>query len=405
MNYIGNTYIYNSEDVSTFYCLKNPLHKGDKLTVIDSFYCKTNQERTYFVKVNSSTYSIEDADNGGYINEEVLQNPVKYDLTLINLKLNEKEESQNDDIGIETEEIMVPLINNIIEKYSRKKLSNIEGKLLYNCGINELIFSSLYAITGNPSCGKTSFMLSVLWELSIENPLYKSALFSLQNSNLNIGKKLDAMDSRVSLDKIERSLVNPMDIKRIQDAAGRIMESEGYTFNEKIKSHEIIAEKKYLTIVNNKKMKLLKLINNIKKLNKLYNIKCFFIDGLNLIIPEKNYTNYWEMINDYSIELKRIAVELDCAIFITIDSLKNNTDYSKYTAQNIITMPNIAPVGIAQNADVIISISDNCNTDNSNAPEKKRIRLEKNNFSPLYEKEVLFLPAINKFEIYEEEDE
>ena len=90
MNYIGNTYIYNSEDVSTFYCLKNPLHKGDRLTVIDSFYCKTNQERTYFVKVNSSTYSIEDADNGGYINEEVLQNPVKYDLTLINLKLNIK---------------------------------------------------------------------------------------------------------------------------------------------------------------------------------------------------------------------------------------------------------------------------------------------------------------------------
>ena len=72
MNLIGKSFIYIDSEIALISCIKYTLKKGDKITVIDSFYCNTNGKKDYLVKVNSKTHLLEDADNGGFVEEKIL---------------------------------------------------------------------------------------------------------------------------------------------------------------------------------------------------------------------------------------------------------------------------------------------------------------------------------------------
>ena len=136
---------------------------------------------------------------------------------------------------------------------------------------------------------KTSFINCIINELTDKKK--KCALFPLQNGRIKAVQSIITLESYVKHQKIITALITSKEVARINDAGGRIVQKE---------IDDI------LTISSRTSFTITEIQKEIKDLHEKKNVKYFFIDSLNMIIPDKNYTNYWEMINDFCIQHNNI---------------------------------------------------------------------------------------------------
>lgn len=148
----------------------------------------------------------------------------------------------------------------------------------------------LVIVAARPGMGKTSFALSILHHLSIENHI-PTAFFSLEMSKEQIAMRLIGEETRISLKKIRSGFLSGNELSRITDAALKMMKSPLY-------------------IDDTASISILDLKSKARRLKKEVDIKLVVIDYLQLLSSGRRSENRQQEVAEISRSLKALAKEL-----------------------------------------------------------------------------------------------
>lgn len=183
-------------------------------------------------------------------------------------------------------------------------------------------------IGARPSIGKTALALSMMRFIAVDKEI-PCGFFSLEMPKSSITDRLISIEAHVPLANIRNGFLKLADIKKIQDASGRLFEKPFY-------------------MVDAPNMGLLNIKTMARRMKKNYDIKILFIDYIGLITPDKPHLNSWEDVADISKQLKSLARELNIPI-VALSQLGREAESKEST------MANLRGSGaIEQDADVII---------------------------------------------------
>lgn len=208
------------------------------------------------------------------------KNPLEYE------KLQQSTEEKSKEFNWDRKNIFVSDLKNPTTGY--KHIDSI---------INFFAPSSLIIVAGNTCSGKTSLIINFS-----NNNLNKGIpvlFFSYECSSSQIIDKTLANETRISKGDIKLSKISSdRDFVRVRDSLERINKFPLF-INDNVENT--------LNIIEQRAMSFSKEFPN----------GLIIIDSLELIYPEKNYSNQSEKTNDYIISLKRIARKSEMPILVT----------------------------------------------------------------------------------------
>ena len=239
----------------------------------------------------------------------------------------------------------------------------------------------LVIIGARPSMGKTAMALSMIQFIAVEQKI-PCGFFSLEMSDAQIGQRLLSQVSRVTGHKIRSGFLTLQDLQRIQDAAGACYDAPLY-------------------IVDTPNMQLLDLRAMARRMKMQYDVKIIFIDYIGLISTENSAAPVYEQVSEISKSLKALARELNIPV-VVLCQLARDAEGNE---------PNLAQLrgsgSIEQDADVVMFIHrERKKSSDEEAPQvlDAKLIIAKQRNGPIGDVDLLFLPAITRFENVAKED-
>lgn len=212
--------------------------------------------------------------------------------------------------------------------------------------------SEFIIIGARPAIGKTALALSMMRFIAVDKGI-PCGFLSLEMPRSQITDRLISMEAKVPLAHIRSGFLKLSDVKKIQDASGRLFEKPFY-------------------MVDSPNMGLLAIKTIARRMKKNYDIKILFIDYIGLITPDKPRLNTWEDISDISKQLKSLARELNIPI-VALSQLGREAETKEST------MANLRGSGsIEQDADVVILVDRDRKSELPVQPAKLKLEKQRN---------------------------
>lgn len=212
--------------------------------------------------------------------------------------------------------------------------------------------SEFIIIGARPAIGKTALALSMMRFIAVEKGI-PCGFLSLEMPRSQITDRLISMEAKVPLKHIRNGFLKLAEVKKIQEASGRLFEKPFY-------------------MVDSPNMGLLSIKTIARRMKKNYDIKILFIDYIGLITPDKPRLNSWEDISDISKQLKSLARELNIPI-VALSQLGREAETKEST------MANLRGSGsIEQDADVVILVDRDRKSTLPLQPAKLKLEKQRN---------------------------
>ncbi len=149
-------------------------------------------------------------------------------------------------------------------------------------------------LAARPSMGKTSCLLNIAEYMSVQDQV-PIAFFSLEMSKEQLAQRFLASHARFDLRRMRRGIISPEDWTQLQVAAGNLQQSPIY-----------IDDSPTLTIMQ--------LRAKARRLKAAHDIKCVFIDYLQLMTYYGRADSRQEQITEISRGIKALARELEIPV-------------------------------------------------------------------------------------------
>ncbi|MCL2880399.1 MAG: replicative DNA helicase [Treponema sp.] len=183
-------------------------------------------------------------------------------------------------------------------------------------------------IGARPGVGKTTLALNMAASISVRQKI-PTAFFSLEQPDIQLAQRLIASEAMVELSSIRNGRLNPAQLQKILNAAGKIYEAPLY-------------------FVDMPNMKLSELRTQARKLRTQLDVKIIFIDYLGLINHGNNNLPLNQQITEISRSLKNLARELKIPLVVL-------SQLNRDAANETPTLANLRDSGsIEQDADLVM---------------------------------------------------
>jgi replicative DNA helicase len=185
-------------------------------------------------------------------------------------------------------------------------------------------------LAARPSMGKTSCLLNMAEHMAVidKNPV---AIFSLEMSKEQLAQRLLAAHARFDLRQMRRGMISPEDWTKLQLAAGDLEQAGMF-----------IDDSPLLTV--------LQLRAKARRLKAAHDIKCIFIDYLQLMTYHGRADSRQEQITEISRGIKALARELEIPVVCAAQLNRGPTDRDSHRPR----MSDLRESGsIEQDADVV----------------------------------------------------
>lgn len=256
------------------------------------------------------------------------------------------------------------------------------------CGFNRLDSmtsgfqkSELSIIGARPSMGKTAMALSMMENIAIDQKI-PCGFFSLEMSFEQIGQRLLSQVARIPGHKIRSGMMKIDDLKKINDAAGRVYEAPLY-------------------IVDTPNMQLLDLRAMARRMVQAKGVQIIFIDYIGLISTQNSSAPVYEQVSEISKSLKSLARELNIPV-VALCQVARDAEGAEPTLAQLR-----GSGSIEQDADVVMFIhrerkkSDEGEQD---PVQDAKLIVAKQRNGPIGDVNLLFLSSYTKFENKAAED-
>ncbi|MCR4626903.1 MAG: replicative DNA helicase [Treponema sp.] len=386
--------------------MSNQNIQGDTLTLINELNKNGNLEQAGGTAyIASLTDTVPTSANISYYANVVLDCSVRRELIRISQEL----KADSFDITKESRNILENAEKNIFNITERnqtssihemqdvvsntitlieKRINNRSGYTGIPSGFNKLDTMTsgfqnqeLVIIGARPSMGKTALALSMIQFIAVEQKI-PCGFFSLEMSDAQIGQRLLSQVSRVTGHKIRTGFLTLQDLQKIQDAAGLCYDSPLY-------------------IVDTPNMQLLDLRAMARRMKMQHDVKIIFIDYIGLISTENPNAPVYEQVSEISKSLKALARELNIPV-VVLCQLARDAEGNE---------PNLAQLrgsgSIEQDADMVMFIHrERKKSSDEEAPQvlDAKLIVAKQRNGPIGDVDLLFLPAITRFENVAKED-
>jgi len=193
----------------------------------------------------------------------------------------------------------------------------------------------LIIIAGRPGSGKTSFVLSMLRNMSVEHGL-PVCLFSLEMSAQAIAKRLVSMETEINSSQLTAGEINKFEMEQIEYGI------------KKMSTHNFYIDDTGAIGINEVKAKCRKMIQK-------YKIKLFALDYIGLMSTDKSSKNQnrEQEISILSRSFKGLAKELDVP-FIVLSQLNRNLELRGNKRPQLSDLRDSG--AIEQDADLVVFI-------------------------------------------------
>ncbi len=151
-------------------------------------------------------------------------------------------------------------------------------------------------LAARPSMGKTSLLLNIAEYMAVYDKV-PVALFSLEMSDQQLTERLLASHARFNLRQMRRGMITPEDWTSLQSAAGDLEQAPVF-----------IDDSPVLTPIQ--------LLAKARRLKSAHDIKCIFIDYLQLMSSSGRFSSRQEEITFISRGIKAMARELDVPVIV-----------------------------------------------------------------------------------------
>ena len=208
------------------------------------------------------------------------------------------------------ENIINKIVNTLVNTITSLK-SKEKNKNLLNTDFCSLTFhkGDLIVLSSRPYGGKTSFALSLINHLALNKkvPVAYISLGSVEE--ISFGMRLIGINSRVSIAKIRAAMLKESDIKKIQEALGKLYDAPIYFINEPNSTFETLKWKVKL-LVQEKHVQLI-VINDYEMFEELVDSE-----------PEYYRYNLEVLLEN----LKKLAIEEQISVILEIGLTPSETD-------------------------------------------------------------------------------
>lgn len=166
--------------------------------------------------------------------------------------------------------------------------------------------STLTVIASRPSMGKSSLALNIARNAAVTEGA-SVLLFSPEMSKLELGTRLIAMESGISI----RTLRNGKMTRQDWDDVDNALDTLGRTS---------------ITVNDSAMISVAEIKNDCKKIRKEKGLDLVIIDSLQMLIPARLSGEPCNDIADLCIDLKKIAKIMDCPVLVTAQIDSGKTD-------------------------------------------------------------------------------
>lgn len=236
----------------------------------------------------------------------------------------------------------------------------------------------LVIVAARPGMGKTSFALSIVHHLAVENnePV---AFFSLEMSRHQIVMRLLGEESKIPLKKIRSGFLNNEEILKLTEISVRMMKAP-------------------LFIDDTASLSILDLKAKARRLKKDYDIKLIIVDYLQLLRSHRRAENRQQEVAEISRGLKALAKELE----IPVIALAQLSRQAELRADKRPQLADLRESGsIEQDADLVLFIHRPEYYKKNPSPQEEglaEIIIAKQRNGPTGTVNLAFIKEITKFE-------
>ncbi len=191
--------------------------------------------------------------------------------------------------------------------------------------------SEMIIVAARPSMGKTSFLLNLAEHMSVveQKPV---GFFSLEMSKEQIAQRLLAAHSRFDLRRMRRGNISPEDWTKLQLAAGDL-------------------EQAPMFVDDSPELTILQLRGKARRLKAAHDIRCVFVDYMQLMSYAGRADNRQQQIAEISRGLKALARELEVPVIAAAQLNRGPADRETHRPR----MRDLRESGsIEQDADVVM---------------------------------------------------
>ena len=240
--------------------------------------------------------------------------------------------------------------------------------------------SEMIILAARPSMGKTSLLLNIAEHMAVVDQV-PVAVFSLEMSREQLSQRLLASHARFDLKQMRRGMISPEDWTRLQLAAGEL-------------------EPAPLFIDDSPMLTIMQLRAKARRLWANHNVRCVFVDYMQLMSYSGSATSRQEQISEVSRGIKALARELEIPVVTAAQLNRGPTDRPTHRPR----MSDLRESGsIEQDADVVMLLH---NEDYYHKGEEgymvknsTELIMEKQRNGPTGIVYLRFLPGYTRFEI------
>ena len=263
----------------------------------------------------------------------------------------------------------------LIDNMRENRLTGLDSGFYHlNDHTSGLHPSELIVLAGRPSMGKTTFALSILRHMAVENK-QAAALFSLEMTADQIAQNLLCNHARVSMQKLRRGFLNKEEVRRLMLAAGTLSEAQIH-----------IDESPSLT--------LMELRAKARRLKMKHDIQIICVDYLQLM-ETRTAENRQQEIATISRGLKSLARELNVPV-IAISQLSRAAEQREGHKPRLSDLRESG--SIEQDADVVLLLYREEYYSDGTRPGEADVIIAKQRNGPTGEFAVAFLGEFLRFE-------
>jgi len=233
-------------------------------------------------------------------------------------------------------------IDQIVMQVITKRDKAIKGELLgFDTGFSELNSTiggwcapDMVVVAARPGAGKTAFMLSSVYNLTIKKRI-PTAIFSLEMSSEQLVERLESITSQLPLKRLRMNILNDYEKKTVMEADDKIIQAPIY-------------------IDDTGGLNISQLRAKATILKQKYGIKVIFIDYLQLMSGQgKSNQNREQEVSTISRNIKALAKELEVPI-IALSQLSRRVEER---ADKIPQLSDLRESGsIEQDSDIVIML-------------------------------------------------
>jgi len=165
--------------------------------------------------------------------------------------------------------------------------------------------SDMIVLAARPAMGKTALVLSMARNIAVQFG-QGVAIFSLEMSNVQLTKRLMAMETGLSSEKLKKGFTNEKDWKQLHDSIGNLADAP-------------------IFIDDTPGLSVFELRAKCRRLKQQHDIKMVIIDYLQLMTAPGKGGNREQEISTISRSIKEIAKEIECPI-IALSQLSRSVE-------------------------------------------------------------------------------